>query len=273
MPGAGAPCRLCLVLLTAMAASTPLKYDLVVVGGGAAGLSAAKFASRFKKSVLLVEKAKLGGDCTWTGCVPSKTLLSIAKTAHAARTASHGISVGEVKVDMRAVKARIDSVVERIYTEDDSPEALRALGIETMTGTATFTDPDTLSVGGLPVVATKGVVLATGADARPALIPGLDNVPHYTYESVFALEALPRRLTVVGGGPVGVELAQAFSRLGSAVTLVAEALLPGDEPEAGQVQPTGVQPQPPRLAPSPSPLVTLALALTRRSTASSRARA
>ena len=133
------------------------------VGGGSAGLTAAKFAARFKKSVLLVEKARMGGDCTWTGCVPSKTLLSIAKTAHSARTASHGISVGEVKVDMKAVKARIDSVIDKIYTADDSPEALRALGIEVLSGTATFVDADTLSVDGQPIVANKGVVLATGA--------------------------------------------------------------------------------------------------------------
>ena len=181
----------------AAASVTPLHYDLVVVGGGSAGLTAAKFAARFKKSVLLVEKARrrhqaalrrtaprraalrrhaprraalrrvapltslhakhhtvqcrtphpahtphltppkarMGGDCTWTGCVPSKTLLSIAKTAHSARTASHGISVGEVKVDMRAVKARIDSVIDKIYTADDSPEALQALGIQVLSST------------------------------------------------------------------------------------------------------------------------------------------
>ena len=217
----------------AAASVTPLRYDLVVVGGGSAGLTAAKFAARFKKSVLLVERARMGGDCTWTGCVPSKTLLSIAKTAHSARTASHGISVGEVKVDMKAVKARIDSVIDKIYTADDSPEALRALGIEVLSGTATFVDADTLSVDGQPIVANKGVVLATGASPAPAKISGLEGVPHLTYEGVFELEAVPRRLTVVGSGPVGCELAQAFSRLGASVTLVGSALLKGDEPEAG----------------------------------------
>lgn len=219
--------------ILAAASVTPLHYDLVVVGGGSAGLTAAKFAARFKKSVLLVEKARMGGDCTWTGCVPSKTLLSIAKTAHSARTASHGISVGEVKVDMKAVKARIDSVVDKIYTADDSPEALQALGIEVLSGTASFVDAHTLSVDGQPIVADKGVVLATGAGPAPAKIAGLEGVPYLTYEGVFELEEVPRRLTVVGSGPVGCELAQAFSRLGSSVTLVGPSLLKGDEPEAG----------------------------------------
>ena len=124
-------------------------------------------------------------------------------------------------------------VIDKIYTADDSPEALRALGIEVLSGTATFVDADTLSVDGQPIVANKGVVLATGASPAPAKISGLEGVPHLTYEGVFELEAVPRRLTVVGSGPVGCELAQAFSRLGATVTLVGPSLLKGEEPEAG----------------------------------------
>ena len=102
-----------------------------------------------------------------------------------------------------------------------------------LSGTATFVDADTLTVDGQTVVATKGVVLATGAGPAPAKIKGLDGVPYLTYEGVFELEEVPKRLTVVGSGPVGCELAQAFSRLGAAVTLVGPTLLKGDEPEAG----------------------------------------
>lgn len=114
-------------LLSLVRAGSALRpsYDLLVVGGGSAGLTAAKFAARFGKSVAIVEKAKLGGDCTWTGCVPSKALLASAARAHAVRTAAeYGVVVGgPVGVDMPAVKARVDAVVKQIYDEDDSPEA------------------------------------------------------------------------------------------------------------------------------------------------------
>jgi len=218
----------------------PTSFDLLVVGGGSAGLTAAKFAARFGKSVALIERERLGGDCTWTGCVPSKTLLASAERAHALRTAADfGVAQpATVSVDMAAVKARIGRTIGQIYDADDSPEALRALGIETVSGAATLVDARRVSVssggGGTATVyeATKGVVLATGARPRPLDIRGIASVPHLTYEGIFSLDTLPERLTVVGGGPVGCELAQAFARLGSSVTLVAPRLLPGHEPEA-----------------------------------------
>ena len=148
----------------------PTSFDLLVVGGGSAGLTAAKFAARFGKSVALIERERLGGDCTWTGCVPSKTLLASAERAHALRTAAEfGVAQpATVSVDMAAVKARIGRTIGQIYDADDSPEALRALGIETVSGAATLVDARRVSVssggGGTATVyeATKGVVLATG---------------------------------------------------------------------------------------------------------------
>ena len=142
-------------------------YDLVIIGGGSAGLTAAKFAATFGKSVAIVEKSRMGGDCTWTGCVPSKTLLAIAKRAHSARTAADCeyltlSSPAKVKVDMAAVKAKVNAIIEKIYDEDDSPAALEKLGIDTIIGAASFVNSNTLSVeqvdGKLDVSANEGEI-------------------------------------------------------------------------------------------------------------------
>ncbi|KAL1510818.1 hypothetical protein AB1Y20_007102 [Prymnesium parvum] len=219
-------------------------YDLLIIGGGSAGLTAAKFATTFGKSVAIVEKARMGGDCTWTGCVPSKTLLAIAKQVHGVRTACECEYLtmpnpSEVKVDMKAVKAKVSATIHKIYEEDDSPAALKKQGIDTIVGAASFVDKSTLSItqpdGAITVSARKGIIIATGASAARPPIAGLADVPFITYEEIFELDALPRRMTVVGGGPIGCELAQAFSRLGAEVTLVAPRLLPNEEAEAGEV--------------------------------------
>ena len=197
-----------------LAVATP--YDLLVIGGGSAGLTAAKFAARFGKSVALIEKERLGGDCTWTGCVPSKTLLASAERAHGVRTAQkYGISTGSgPTVDMKAVKARIGQTIGEIYDADDSPDALKKLGIDTVSGSAKLVDANNIAVksrsgGGTDLTlytARKGIVIATGARPRKPNIAGLDSVPYLTYEGIFDLDAVPPRLTVVGGGPIGVEV-------------------------------------------------------------------
>ena len=216
-------------------------YDLLVIGGGSAGLTAAKFAARFGKSVALIEKERLGGDCTWTGCVPSKTLIASAQRARDARTSSEfGIGgTAAVSVDMAAIKARIGRIIGEIYDADDSPEALKKLGIDTISGSAQLLDARSVSVsssadGAAATVykANKGIVVATGARPRPPQVAGIDSVPFLTYEQIFDLEIVPSKLTVIGGGPIGAELSQAFARLGADVTLVATALVPGFEPEA-----------------------------------------
>jgi len=211
-------------------------YDLVIIGGGSAGLTAAGFAVQLGVSVALVEKYRVGGDCTWSGCVPSKTLLKVAKVAHQMRTAErYGLASIDPKVDLKSVMAHVQSVVASVY-EEESPDALRADGIDVFLGAARFLDPHTL-IAGETTLTARHVLIATGAHPFIPSIDGLENVDYLTYESVWELEALPRHLLVVGGGPIGCEMAQAFHRLGAEVTLAVsrDRLLPRDDPQASRV--------------------------------------
>ena len=211
-------------------------YDLVIIGGGSAGLTAAGFAVQLGARTALVEKHRIGGDCTWTGCVPSKTLLKAAKVAQQMRTADlHGLSPVDPTVDLKRVMARVQDVIDDVYRHE-TPETLRADGIDVFLGAASFLDPHTLAVGETMLTARR-VLLATGAHPFIPPVDGLDSVDYLTYESIWGLEALPGHMIVVGGGPIGCELAQAFGRLGSRVTLVegADRLLLQDEPEASRV--------------------------------------
>lgn len=195
------------------------RRDVVVIGAGAGGLTAAREANRRGARTLLVSDGPLGGDCTHTGCVPSKALLDAA---------SRGVSFTEA---MDEVRRRIDEVAA---TED--AETLGREGIDVLAGRARLTGGGGIDVDGRRIRARR-IILATGA--RPAIppIPGLDEHPHLTNETVFELRAQPRRLAVLGGGAVGVELAQAFDRLGTEVVVIeAEPrLLPREEPEASSV--------------------------------------
>lgn len=193
--------------------------------------------------MVIIEKAKLGGDCTWYGCVPSKSLLASSEAAHAIKKASSfGIHVKSdaVSVDMKAVKDRIKRNIEHIYREEDSPEAMKELGIDTFTGSAKFQDSKTLQVvdettGEKCIFSAKyGVLVCTGAAPKEPSITGLDTIKYITYENAFDIEEVPERFTIVGGGPIGVELGQAYARLGSKVTVIANKLLPKEETEAGE---------------------------------------
>jgi pyruvate/2-oxoglutarate dehydrogenase complex dihydrolipoamide dehydrogenase (E3) component len=212
------------------------EYDLIIVGGGSAGLTAAGFAVQMGASVALVEKHRTGGDCTWTGCVPSKTLLKVAKVAHQMRTAErYGLAAAEPEVDLKAVMAHVRSVIMDVYAEE-SPEALRADGIDVHLGAARFVDPHTLIAGDTRLSA-RNILIATGAHPYVPPISGLEEVGYLTYESLWNLETLPRHLVVIGAGPVGIELSQAFRRLGAGVTLVEsrDRVLYHDEPAASRV--------------------------------------
>lgn len=211
-------------------------YDLIVIGAGSAGLTAAGFAAQLGLKVALAEKNRVGGDCTWTGCVPSKSLLKAAKIAHEMRNAHRfGIAPAEPEVDLKAVMARIKGVVEEVY-QAESPETLRASGIEVFLGPTRFLDSHTIETGE-NVLTGRRFLVATGA--RPAVPPiaGISDVDFLTYETLWDLEEMPRRLIVIGGGPVGCELAQAFCRLGSQVTLLEAGprILPQDDPEASDL--------------------------------------
>jgi pyruvate/2-oxoglutarate dehydrogenase complex dihydrolipoamide dehydrogenase (E3) component len=209
-------------------------YDLVIIGAGSGGLTAATFAARLGARVALVEKNRIGGDCTWTGCVPSKALLKAAKVAHDVRTASqYGITTNQPVTDMVRVREYVRGAIRQVY-QFESPEELQRQGVDLFLGGARFLDSETIAVDDRRI-SSNAFLLATGA--RPAVpsIAGLKDVPFLTYEQIFDNGRLPRALLVVGGGPVGVEMAQAYQRLGSRVTVVAERLLPKEEPEVRDV--------------------------------------
>ncbi len=211
-------------------------YDLVIIGGGSAGLTAAGFAVQLGSRVALVEKHRIGGDCTWTGCVPSKTLLKAAKVAHHMRSAGrYGLPAVDPQVDLKAVMAHVRDVVLEVY-EEESPEALCADGIDVFNGSARFLDPHTI-VAGEDTIAGRNFLIAAGAHPFIPPIPGLKDVGFLTYEGVWDLEVLPRHLMVIGAGPIGCEMAQAFRRLGAEVTLIERErrLLPRDEAQASRV--------------------------------------
>lgn len=213
-------------------------FDLVVIGLGSAGRSAAELGAALGARVAAVERDRPGGDCLWTGCIPSKALLASARVAHAVRTADRfGIAAAEPEIDLTAVWERIRRIQAGIATTDDDPDRLRSAGIEVVVGDARLVSPTTVRVGER-TLETRHVLVATGS--RPWLpdVPGMGDATPLTTDSLFELDRPPASLVVIGAGAVGVELAQALRRLGVAVTLLerAERVLPTEEPElAGRV--------------------------------------
>lgn len=204
------------------------RYDLVVIGAGAAGLLAADFAARLGVRVAIVEKDRIGGDCTWTGCMPSKALVRVARAAHQVRTAgAYGIRAEEPCADMPAVRDYLRTAIARVY-RSTTPEALNEKGIDVISGAARFVNSNTIMVGE-SILPAKRVLISTGACPVTPPIEGLSEVPFFTYETIFDNDRLPRSLVVIGGGPLGSEIAQAYRRLGSQVTIVAPRLLPKED--------------------------------------------
>ena len=210
-------------------------YDLAVIGGGAAGLTAAAAAAFLGAKTLLVEAERFGGDCTWHGCVPSKTLLRAGLAAAEVRGAHRFGIDAEPHIDGARVLARVRAIRERIYAAADAPPVLARYGIETRLACARFVDPHTLAIArdGGRIVTARRIVIATGSAPRPCVL----GVPTVDTESIWDIQRLPERLLVVGGGPVAIELAQAFARLGVAVTVACEGprILPRDDAAAADV--------------------------------------
>jgi len=210
------------------------RYDVVVIGAGAAGLSAAALSAALGLRVALVERARMGGDCLNTGCVPSKALLAAAKAAHAVRSApALGIRVAPPEIDWAAVQAHVKGAISHIAPMD-SAARFRGMGVEVIEGSAHFTGPDTLEAAGRRLQFRRCVV-AAGSSAIIPDIEGLGPVPWLTHETIFDLPAPPRHLLVLGGGPIGLEMAQAHRRLGVRVSLVEPAAIAGrEDPELAE---------------------------------------
>ncbi|HYD66934.1 dihydrolipoyl dehydrogenase family protein [Azospirillum sp.] len=215
--------------------SDVLTPDICVVGAGAAGLTVAAGAAAFGVSVVLIEKHRMGGDCLNTGCVPSKALLAAARAAQGMRTAGRfGVTGPEPAIDFAAVHAHVHRTIAAIAPHD-SQERFEGLGVRVIRAPARFVDAGTVEAGGVRIRARR-FVLATGSRPLAPPIPGLDSVPYLTNETVFERTTAPGHLIVLGGGPIGVEMAQAHRRLGARVTVVEkQSLLPKDDPELVEV--------------------------------------
>jgi pyruvate/2-oxoglutarate dehydrogenase complex dihydrolipoamide dehydrogenase (E3) component len=207
-------------------------YDLVIVGMGSGGIVAAEFAAKLRLRVAVVERDRIGGDCLWTGCVPSKSLLASAKVAHHMRTADEfGIESVEPSIDRARVWHRVRSIQQQIAESDDHPDRFRELGCDVVTGHGRLTSPTTVDVDGREL-STRYVLLATGSHPVVPPIEGLTTVGFVTSESIFTLTDPPASFVNIGGGPIAVEMAQAFARLDISCSLLQRGprVLPRDDP-------------------------------------------
>jgi pyruvate/2-oxoglutarate dehydrogenase complex dihydrolipoamide dehydrogenase (E3) component len=209
---------------------------LIAIGGGTAGLVAAHAAAGLGARVALIEKARLGGDCLNTGCVPSKALLRSARAVRDIRAAGGvGVACGTASVDFAAVMSRMRARQTHL-AHHDSEERLRAAGVDVYLGTALFTGAREISVGPTRL-RFKRAVIATGGHPTAPPVPGLKDVAYLTNETIFDIDVLPKRLLVIGGGPIGCEMAQAFALFGSDVTVadVAGRPLPREDADASTI--------------------------------------
>ena len=220
----------------------PKQFDtnLLVIGAGSGGLVAAYIAAAVKAKVTLVEKSAMGGDCLNTGCVPSKALIRSARLAQEIREAEqYGLKSQEPEIDFQQVMGRVHHVIKQIEPHD-SVERFSNLGVDVKQGTARLLTPweveVTLNSGEVQRITSRSIVLATGAEPFVPDLQGLDSLDYLTSENLWSLQALPERLLVLGGGPIGCELSQAFQRLGSQVTQIerGDQLLPREDTDAAE---------------------------------------
>ncbi|MEO0719321.1 MAG: FAD-dependent oxidoreductase [Pseudomonadota bacterium] len=212
-----------------------IKTDIAIIGAGSGGLSVAAGAAQMGASVVLVEKGEMGGDCLNYGCVPSKALLAAAKTAQAQRKgAVFGIAAHEPEIDFAAVKGHVKSVIGAIAPHD-SQERFEGLGVRVIRSAGEFISPRELRAGG-HIIEARRFVIATGSSPLVPPIPGLDTVPYLTNEMIWEQTERPEKLLIIGGGPIGMEMAQAHRRLGSEVVVIEAAKALGkDDPDLAAV--------------------------------------
>ncbi len=202
------------------------EYDLTIIGGGSAGLVLAVAGAKLGVKTALVEKHRLGGDCLWTGCIPSKAILKSAKIAHYVKESEkYGIRVKDNQVDFGRVMAYVRSTQHTIEQEHDNPERFREMGVDVIFGEGHFESPGTFVVQDTEndqtlTLKSKKFVITTGSRPTAPAIPGMDAGDYLDSENVWELDQLPERLLVIGAGPIGIELGQAFHRLGAKVTMV-----------------------------------------------------
>ncbi len=212
-----------------------LTAHICVIGAGSGGLSVAAAAALFGVPVVLIERGRMGGDCLNYGCVPSKSLLAAAKQAATFKRAELGVTSGPPTIDFARVRAHVRGVIAAI-APNDSAERFTGLGVRVIAGAAQFKDAATVVVGDEFEIKARRFVIATGSSPAIPPIPGLAETPHLTNETIFDLEKCPAHLLVIGAGPIGLEFAQAFRRLGAAVTVLEAATpLAQDDPECAAV--------------------------------------
>ncbi len=213
-----------------------VEYDLVVIGGGSGGLVVASAAAQLKAKVALVEKNRLGGDCLWAGCVPSKSLIEAGRVAHTVKNSvDYSVYSQILTIDFKGVIDRVQSVIGTIQPHD-SPERFRGLGVDVIEGRGRFIDPKTFEVKGKKLTA-RAFVIATGS--RPVIPPIIDieTVGYVTNEQIFSLKQKPKSMVIVGSGPIACELGQALHRLGVGITILVrgDRLLPKEDPEISAI--------------------------------------
>ena len=212
------------------------EFNTVVIGAGSAGLVAAYIAAAVKAKVALIEKAKMGGDCLNTGCVPSKAIIRTAKfLSHQKRSKEFGVHTASAEFDFKEVMDRVRNIIG-VIEHHDSVERYTGLGVDCFAGHATIESPYCVDVDGQKLT-TRSIVIASGAEPAVPHLPGIDDVNYYTSDTIWEINELPKRLLVLGGGPIGCELSQAFVRLGSNVTQVQRLprIMPREDPEYSEM--------------------------------------
>tara|TARA_B100000315_G_scaffold259956_1_gene318325 strand:- start:8144 stop:9571 length:1428 start_codon:yes stop_codon:yes gene_type:complete len=215
--------------------TNPVKTDICIIGAGSGGLVVAAVAAQLGIDTILIERDKMGGDCLNTGCVPSKALLAAAHAAQTARTSSRfGIQADNININGKNVFDHVQSAIDEIAPHD-SVERFEDYGVNVLLGEGKFSGPGEVTVGDQRIQARRFVV-ATGSGPVVPPIPGLEATPHYTNENIFNQSDIPEHLIILGGGPIGIELAQAHRQLGSAVTVLEMAsMLPSDDADAVEI--------------------------------------
>lgn len=199
-------------------------YDAIVIGGGAAGLTASGIAANFGAKTMLIERNRLGGDCTWTGCVPSKILLKAGKVAQQIREAGkYGLVDQEPEINFQKIRDHLHRRRQEVYEDADRPEVYEEMGIEVASGDARFISEHEIEIKGENYnrkVSSRYFFICAGSSPDIPTIEGINDIPYLTNESLFKINELPQELTILGAGPVGIEMSQAMNRLGSKVTII-----------------------------------------------------